>query len=227
MVANKKKIKVIIVDDHPVLRTGLKYMLEHRGIEVIGEAKDGIEAIDVVDRLLPDVVLMDIYMPRMNGIKATAEIKKKHPNIAVLMLTISDRESDLFASLRAGASAYLLKSVTTDELCNAVEDIIANNDRTIIEPSSMALWPSETLKEIYNAKDISSKLTDRETEVLELIGEGLTNRVIADRLSISENTVKAHITRILSKLHSKNRRDAVNIYDNLAPNKTPHLPSKC
>jgi two-component system nitrate/nitrite response regulator NarL len=219
MVANKKKIKVILVDDHPVFRTGLKYILEERGMEVIGEAKDGIEAIDIIENLLPDVVLMDIFMPRMDGIEATAEIKRKHPNIAVLIMTMSDRESDLLAALKAGASAYLLKSITTDELCNAVEDAIEKNNRIIIETSGIALRPSRKLEEIQNTKEIYPTLTDRETEVLGFIAEGLSNRVIADRLSISENTVKAHITRILSKLHSKNRRDAVNIYGNLAPNK--------
>ena len=221
MVANKKKIKVVIVDAHPVMRTGLKYILEERGMEVIGEAKDGIEAIDVIDKLLPDVVLMDIFMPRMDGIEATKVIKKKHPNIVVLIMTISDRESDLFAAIKAGASGYLLKSVTIDELCNAVEIAIEKNNRIIIETSGVALRPSETLKEI------SPTLTDRETEILGLIAEGLPNRVIADRLSISDNTVKVHITRILSKLHAMNRRDAVNIYDKLTPPPTPPIPSKC
>ena len=225
MMANKKKIKVILVDDHHVTRVGLKHILEHRGMEVIGEAKDGIEAIDVVDKLLPDVVLMDIFMPRMNGIEATKVIKKKHPNIAVLMLTISDRESDLLASLRAGASAYLLKNVSIDEMCNVVEGAITINNRIIIETSGIALQPSKTL-EIQNTKDISSTLTNREKEIIEFIAEGLPNRVIADRLSISENTVKAHITRILSKLSAANRRDAVNIYDNLTPPPQPHIISK-
>jgi DNA-binding NarL/FixJ family response regulator len=215
-VANEKKIKVIIVDAHPIVRTGLKHILEERGMEVIGEAKDGIEAIDIIDKLLPDVVLTDIFLPKMNGIEATAEVKRKHPNIAVLIMTMSDRESDLIAAIKAGASAYLLKSISVDELCKTVEYASNKNNMFIMETSGIALRPSETLKEIYNAKDMSSKLTSRETEILNLIAGGLSNKIIAERLSISENTVKAHMTRILSKLSAANRRDAVKIYGNLA-----------
>ena len=207
-----EKLRVLLVDDHALFRRGLLGVLsDERDIEVVGEAGDGAEAVERAQELMPDIVLMDVRMPRRSGIEATEEIRDIVPHVKVLMLTVSDEESDLYDAIKAGASGYLLKEIATDEVADAVRSVWAGQSR--ISPSMASKLLSEFAAMSKKSREGSElpapKLTDREMEVLGLLAEGLNNKDIAKQLFISENTVKNHVRNILDKLHMRSRMEAV------------------
>jgi two-component system NarL family response regulator len=205
-------IRVLIVDDHALFRRGLIQVLQFEdGIEVVGEAEDGEDAIAKAEAHAPDVLLMDVRMPRVSGIEATRRLAESMPTMKILMLTVSDEEDDLYEAIKAGATGYLLKEISIEEVADAVRAVMQG--QTLISPS----MASKLIMEFNNlAKRADEKqqvpaprLTDRELEVLKLVAKGLTNRDIADALYISENTVKNHVRNILEKLHLHSRMEAV------------------
>ncbi len=195
-------IKVLVADDHPIVRAGLVTMLgTDPDMKVVGEARDGREAITKSLELEPDVILMDIFMPVCTGLEALVAIKEKLPGAKVLMMTISEREDDLFQALRLGASGYLLKSAAIDEVVAAVKRT-ANGEATL-SPGIIG-----KLVHQFQQRADEPELSDREAEVLCLVGEGLTNTEIASRLFIGESTVRTYIRRLVEKLHLRNRTEA-------------------
>ncbi|GHH68498.1 DNA-binding response regulator [Streptosporangium violaceochromogenes] len=206
-------IRVLIVDDHALIRRSLEMALTAEAdIEVVGEASDGQEAVELADRLTPDVVLMDVRMPRRSGIEATREIKTSVPSTRIIMLTVSDEEEDLFEAIKAGATGYLLKNVQLDEVPEAVRGV--HEGQSLINPAMAAKLISEfanmSRKEAERPPQVPvPRLTDREMEVLRLVAKGMNNREIAKQLFISENTVKNHVRNILDKLQLHSRMEAV------------------
>jgi DNA-binding NarL/FixJ family response regulator len=197
-------IKVLIADDHPVVCAGLAKILGvESGIEIVGEAQDGLEAINKALELRPDVILMDIFMPRRSGLESTVAIRQKLPDAKVLILTISEREEDLFQALRLGAQGYLLKSATITEVVEAVRKTAAGE--AMLSPHIV----TRLVAELRQKAEDKTTLSARETEILQLVGEGLTNTEIANRLFISESTVRTHLQRLLNKLHLRNRAEAI------------------
>jgi DNA-binding NarL/FixJ family response regulator len=216
-VASGDPIRVLIADDHAFFRRGLEAVLgEDAGIELVGQASDGAEAVQLAGEALPDVVLMDIRMPKINGIEAARQMKEVAPSAKIVILTISDEEEDLFEAIRSGASGYLLKDIPLDELADSVRAV--HGGQSLINPSMAGKLLSEfaTLArrdaEEEPAKHAPApKLTDREMEVLRLVARGMNNRDIAKELFISENTVKNHVRNILEKLQIHSRMEAVMI----------------
>lgn len=202
------KKKLLLVDDHNVVRSGLRMLLEaEEGVEVVGEAVDGLDAIEKVEELLPDVVLMDITMPRLNGLEATRQIKRKNPDIGILFLTMHQSEEFFFHALKVGASGYVPKSAQDTEILEAVRAV--GQGLTYIHPSVASSLVTEYLETAQGgeAVDPYEKLTDREKEILHSIAEGNTNREIAEALHVSVNTVHNHRTNIMDKLGLHNRMD--------------------
>ena len=209
-------IRVLIVDDHALFRRGLEMVLaEEPDIELVGEASDGTEAVAKAGEALPDVVLMDIRMPKSSGIEACRAMKEVAPSAKIVMLTISDEEEDLFEAIRAGASGYLLKDIPYDEVADVVRAV--HGGQSLINPSMAAKLLTEfaALAKRDGEERVQEvpapKLTDREMEVLRLVARGMNNRDIAKELFISENTVKNHVRNILEKLQIHSRMEAVMI----------------
>ena len=209
-------IRVLMVDDHALFRRGLEMVLtEEADIELVGEASDGAEAVEKAGEALPDVVLMDIRMPRSSGIEACRAMKEIAPSTKIVMLTISDEEEDLFEAIRAGASGYLLKDIPYDEVADVVRAV--HGGQSLINPSMAAKLLTEFAAlarrdESERAEQVPApRLTDREIEVLKLVARGMNNRDIAKELFISENTVKNHVRNILEKLQIHSRMEAVMI----------------
>ncbi len=202
------QIKILIVDDHPLIRRGLSAVIEEaEGMTIVGEAIDGLQAIKRARDLSPDVILMDIFMPTMNGVEATAILLRNHPWMKVVMLTISDKEEDLYSAIKAGASGYLLKNVRPRELVEAIEQVVQGG--AIITQNLAPRLLDDLLEERAGFGSSSlTALTQRERDVLELVSSGLSNREIADKLFVSENTVKTHLRNIMDKYHFKNRAQA-------------------
>ena len=195
-------IKVLVADDHAVVRAGLANILgAESDIKVVGTASDGEEAISKALELKPDVILMDIFMPRCSGLDAMLAIKENFPDARVLILTVSDREDDLFQALRLGAQGYLLKSASITEVVDAVRRTAAGE--AMLSPNIATRLVAE-----FREKADEPGLSSREAEVLHLLGEGLTNTEIANRLFIGESTVRTYLRRLLEKLHLKNRAEA-------------------
>jgi DNA-binding NarL/FixJ family response regulator len=209
-------IRALIVDDHALFRRGLEMVLAAEDdIELVGEASDGAEAVEKAAESLPDVVLMDIRMPKSSGIEACRAMKEAAPSSKIVMLTISDEEEDLFEAIRAGASGYLLKDIPLDEVADVVRAV--HGGQSLINPSMAGKLLTEfaTLAkrdDEERAQQVPApKLTDREMQVLKLVARGMNNRDIAKELFISENTVKNHVRNILEKLQIHSRMEAVMI----------------
>jgi DNA-binding NarL/FixJ family response regulator len=202
-------VKVALIDDHDLLRRGIKTMLESEpDIEVVGEAADGAQALKLVEEALPDVVLIDVIMPHKDGIEATKEIKDAFPNMGVVVLSGHDERQFLFDALKAGASGYMLKTADLEEVVATVRS--AAKGEAKLDPSLATQVLSEF--QAYQRADVSEvyqPLTPREREILRLMSDGLPNKTIASRLSISERTVTTHIANIYSKLHVNNRVSAI------------------
>jgi DNA-binding NarL/FixJ family response regulator len=207
-------VRVLIVDDQELLRTGFRMVLDaHDGIEVVGEAGNGDEAIQETARLHPDVVLMDVRMPGIDGIEATRVIVEQHPESRVLILTTFDLDEHAFAGLRAGASGFLLKDVPPPDLVSAIRSVATGDavvapriTRRLLENFAPRL-PDVSAPSRPDAR--LDQLTDREREVLNEVASGASNQEIAARLCLSEATVKTHVGRILSKLGLRDRVQAV------------------
>ncbi|MEX2458594.1 MAG: response regulator transcription factor [Actinomycetota bacterium] len=202
-------LRVLLADDHALFRRGLQMVLEdEEDLEVVGEAGDGAEAVTKAMELMPDVVLMDVGMPKHSGIEATAQIKDSLPHVKILMLTISDEEADLYDAIKAGASGYLLKEIAIEEFAGAIRSVWTGQFR--LAPSMASKLLSEFQATSKPAEEPRvPRLTEREMEVLRLVAQGMNNRDISKELSISENTVKNHIRNILEKLHLHSRLEAV------------------
>ena len=207
-------IRAMIVDDHALFRRGLEMVLDSEpDIELVGQASDGAEAVEKAAESLPDVVLMDIRMPRSSGIEACRAMKEAAPSAKIIILTISDEEEDLFEAIRAGASGYLLKDIPLDEVADAVRAV--HGGQSLINPSMAGKLLTEfaTLAKRDNeerAQEVPApRLTEREMQVLKLVARGMNNRDIAKELFISENTVKNHVRNILEKLQIHSRMEAV------------------
>ncbi|MFC5907790.1 response regulator [Streptacidiphilus monticola] len=206
-------IRVLVVDDHALFRRGLEIVLaQEDDIQVVGEAGDGSEAVEQAADLLPDIVLMDVRMPRRSGIEACTAIKEVAPSARIIMLTMSDEEADLYEAIKAGATGYLLKEISTDEVATAIRAVADGQSQ--ISPAMAAKLLTEfksMIKQRSDEKPLvpAPRLTDREMEVLKLVATGLNNKDIARQLFISENTVKNHVRNILEKLQLHSRMEAV------------------
>ena len=199
-------IRVLVVDDHAIVRKGTRALLaEVEGIEVVGEAADGQAAVDQVTALRPDVILMDLVMPGMDGIEAIRQITDKHTEARVLALTSFAADEKVFPAIKAGALGYLLKSADPEDLIQAIRQVSRG------EPSLHPSIARKVLQEIqlpHERPPTSDPLTEREAEVLHLVAQGLSNKQIADQLFIAEVTVRTHVSNILGKLHLANRVQA-------------------
>jgi DNA-binding NarL/FixJ family response regulator len=197
-------IRLVIADDHLVVRTGLRAMLgAEPDIDVIGEATTGVQAIDLVDRLRPDVVLMDLRMPEIDGVAATARIREQHPEVHVLVLTTYDTDADILKAIEAGATGYLLKDATREELFRAVR--AAATGASVLAPAVASRLMDRQRAPGHEA------LSAREIEILEHVAQGRTNKEIAAALFVSEATVKTHLLHIFAKLDVQDRTQAVTV----------------
>jgi len=200
--------RVLIAEDHRLMREGTAALLRlDERIEVVGLAADGAEAISLAERRAPDVALLDLGMPRVNGIEACAILRERFPEIEVMILTASEREEDLYAALRVGAAGYLLKDMPPGELIEAVLQAGRGEPRIAPGMASRMLAELQT-GDPGGSNDPLAVLSDREREVLSLLAGGLRNREIAERLVISEPTVKTHVRHVLEKLRFRNRAEA-------------------
>ena len=199
-------IRVLIVDDHAIVRKGIRALLsESGGFEIVGEAADGQAAVRAAAETQPDVILMDLLMPDMDGIEATRRITSLHPGMRILVLTSFAADNKVFPAIKAGALGYLLKDSSPEELVRAVRQVHRG------EPALHPIIARKLLQEIAQPADLRPSpeaLTARELDVLQLIAQGLSNQEIADQLVISEPTVRAHVSRILGKLHLASRTQA-------------------
>lgn len=202
----EETIRVMLVDDHKMVRNGLAtFLLVHDDLELVGEASDGEQALMIFDHVQPDVVLMDLKMPRMDGVEATRAILKRDPEARIIALTSFKEEKMIQQALDAGAIGYLLKDIDADDLANAIR--AAHSGQPAL--ASEAAW--FLFKASRRRQEPGHDLTEREQEVLTLLVDGLTNPDIAERLFISQSTVKSHVSNILSKLDVSTRTEAVSL----------------
>ncbi|HKL76026.1 MAG TPA: response regulator transcription factor [Halanaerobiales bacterium] len=198
------KTKVLVADDHKLVREGIVKLLGfYEELEVIGEAKDGLETVEKIRNEFPDLVLLDLNMPRMNGIDTIKKIKEIAPNIRVLILTIHDDEEYIYEVTKAGAEGYIQKDIEPDELRNSIKKVMNGNK---VFPTKIE---EKVDKQIETEKSKLEELSNRENEVLELLAQGMSNRDIAEELYISEKTVKNHVSSILRKFSVNDRTQAV------------------
>ena len=207
-------INLILADDHAVVRAGTRQLLERQpDLRVVGEAADGEEAVRLAKELKPHVVVMDVRMPKMSGVEATRRIKQEVPEVAVLVLTAHDDDEYVFALLQAGANGYLLKTAEMEELVRAIRAVAAGQSALdpVVTGKVVAQFASgRSLPDVLaNVKDEYEGLTEREMEILRLVGRGLTNKDIGQQLYISDRTVQAHLSNIFSKLGVNSRTEAV------------------
>ena len=208
------KIRVILAEDHAVVRQGTRQLLErYSDIEVIGEASDGQEAVALIQELKPDVAIMDVRMPRMSGIEATRRVKEQYPEVGILVLTAHDDDEYVFALLEAGANGYLLKTAEIEELVKAIRAVYGGQsalDPLITQKVVAQFMNGKSLPDVMaQVSEEMDGLTSRELEVLRLVGQGLTNKEVAQQLYISDRTVQAHLSSIFSKLQVASRTEAV------------------
>jgi NarL family two-component system response regulator LiaR len=203
----EQPITILLVDDHEVVRQGLRAYLESQAdFEVVGEAGSGREAVRLVQRTAPDVVLMDLIMPEMDGVAATQEVRRVSPRTQVVVLTSYHEDEQIFPALRAGAISYILKDVRMDELADAVRK--ASRGEATLHPRVASRLIREMQGPGGDTANPFTELTDREMEILKLVASGQSNHEIAQQLVISEYTVKGHVSNILSKLHLADRTQA-------------------
>lgn len=205
--AVEKSIRVLIVDDHTMVRKGLAaFLLVKADLELAGEASNGEEALHLCEQLRPEVVLMDLKMPKLDGVAATRAIKSRYPHIQVIALTSFQEKELVQEAIRAGAISYLLKNVSADDLAEAIR--AASAGRSVLDPQAL----QALVQDVSPATpDLGHDLTAREREVLALLVQGLTNPAIADRLVVSRATVKAHVSSILAKLDASTRAEAIRL----------------
>jgi DNA-binding NarL/FixJ family response regulator len=202
-----KKIRILLVDDHAVVRESIRKLLEEQdGLEVVGEAGDGETAVSIACSLKPDVVVMDIAMPKLNGIEATKKIRKLCPNTCILILSAYDYTQYVFALLEAGANGYLLKDVSGQDLVSAIHNI--HNGESVLCPT-VASKVMQRFRQGANGDSSHHELTNRETEVLSMAAAGHKNKEIAKRIFVSNRTVEAHLASIFSKLKVSSRTEAI------------------
>ncbi len=201
-----ENIRVLIVDDHAVVREGQRALIATEpGMELVGEGADGIEAIQLTKSLKPDVILIDLLMPRMGGIEAIEKIKAENSKVNILVLTSFAEDEKVFSAIKAGALGYLLKDATPQELLAAIRQVYRG------EPSMDSAIANKLMRELQRSSDLpltEEPLTVREVDVLKVVAQGLTHQDIAEKLVISERTVRTHVSHILDKLHLANRTQA-------------------
>ncbi len=203
-------IRVLVVDDQELFRRGLTMLLAvEPGLEVVGEAGDGVEGVALAETAAPDVVLLDVRMPKQSGIESCLAIKEAVPSTKIIILTVSDEEADLYEAVKSGASGYLLKDSSIEEVAQAIR--VVADGQSLISPS-MAIKLIDEFKQMSRPERDTGpalRLTERELDVLRLVAQGLSNKEIAARLFISENTVKNHVRNMLEKLQLHSRMEAV------------------
>jgi len=201
-------MRVLLVDDHPLFRDGVRSLLAARGVEVVGEAGNGREAVALAQRLRPDVILMDISMPQMDGLEATRLIKAQMPEIKIVILTVSDEDRTLFEAIKSGAQGYLLKDLQADEFF-ALLSGVERGEAPISRGLAGRILEEFARQRGERPAESPDELTERELEVLAWVSRGASNREVATALHVSENTVKFHMKNILDKLHLRNRAEVV------------------
>jgi DNA-binding NarL/FixJ family response regulator len=203
------RLRILLVDDHDLFRKGIARLIDSQpDFQVVGEARDGREALKAALELDPEVILMDIEMPNWNGTEATRRIIAEKPDAKIVMLTVSDDDQNLFSAIRAGASGYLLKSVKPDELFRRLRGVVRGEAAISPFLAAKVLGEFARLDQSVPVPRTVEGLSPRETEVLGLVAKGFTNREIGESLHIAENTVKNHLRNILNKLHLSNRAQA-------------------
>jgi NarL family two-component system response regulator LiaR len=202
------KIRIVLAEDHVLVREGIRDLLQQeRDIEVVGEAEDGEEAVQLVNKLKPDLVLLDIAMPKLNGIEATKRIKTEQPRVSVLVLTAYDNEEFILAILEAGASGYLLKNIRSEELLKSIRSV--HRGESVLHPSVLKTVLGRLRAHAGTEVNGKYRLTPRELEIVELGARGLVNKEIAYELSLSDRTVQSHWRNIFAKLAVGSRMEAV------------------
>lgn len=201
-------IRVLLADDHPLFRDGIASLLSSRDYTVVGQASEGAEAVRLAEKLQPDLILMDIRMPGLDGLEATRLIQARHPQMRIVMLTVSEEDADLFEAIKSGAAGYLQKSLDSEQFFSLLEGVLRG------EAGLTQVMAGKILHEFAHPTEegqpaADDDLTPREREVLELVARGAINSEIAECLVISENTVKFHMKNILQKLQARNRAEVV------------------
>ena len=209
-----QEIRLVLADDHAVVRSGTRELLEQQpDLKIIGEASDGSEAVRLAGELQPDVMVMDVRMPAMSGVEATRQIKASYPKVKVLVLTAHDDDEYVFALLQAGANGYLLKTAEIEELVRAIRTVAAGKSALAPEVTGKVVaqfTSGKSLPEVLTeTQENYDGLTDRELDILRLVGQGLSNKQIGKKLFISDRTVQAHLSNIFSKLNVSSRTEAV------------------
>ncbi len=202
-------MRVLVADDHSLFRDGIVSLLQAAGFEVVGQVSDGEQALEATRRLQPDLVLLDIAMPGMDGLETLRGIKSARPETRVVMLTVSDDDRHLFEAVRSGAEGYMLKNLTANEFLQLLQGL--EQGEAAMTRRMAARLMKGMADQARRPEQAAPSLTPRELELLQLVAEGLSNRAIGQRLSISENTVKYHMKHVLQKLGAQNRTEAVSI----------------
>lgn len=209
-----QEIRLVLADDHAVVRSGTRELLEQQpDFNIVGEASNGEEAVRLVGELMPDVVVMDVRMPKMSGVEATREIKSTYPTVRILVLTAHDDDEYVFALLQAGANGYLLKTAEIEELVRAIRAVAAGQTALAPEVTGKVVAQFASGKSLPDMQTETQEtydgLTERELDILRLVGKGLSNKQIGKQLYISDRTVQAHLSNIFSKLNVSSRTEAV------------------